>query len=177
MSYGTMMATEADATTLSLTCLAHMEQEEAMLSATLDSLQRVRAALLGRDLAALERAVELQAHTERAAQELLVRRAELRVQLGTRLKLNPQTITLKEVAMRLPGEQGLKIARCRDRLHRMAAEIGRLNRGNAALVQHSMDFLHKFLVSVTGGDAVGDRYGSSGGIERATCGSLFEGRA
>src|SRR5262245_49263937 len=115
MSHGTMIEPHADAMALSLTCLAHMEHEEAMLSATLESLRQIREALLGRDLAALQRAVDVQAHTERAARELRVRRAELRAHLGTRLNLNPQTVTLREVAARLPGEHGMKIRRCRDR--------------------------------------------------------------
>jgi hypothetical protein len=172
-----MTKPRGDVTALSLACLAHMEQEEAMLGATLDSLRQVRAALLGGDLTALERALDCQVHTARAAGELKMRRVELRKQLGSGLGLDPQSVTLQEVAARVPTDHGQRLARCRERLHQMAAEVDRLNRGNAALVQHSVDFLHQFLVSVTGGEPVGDRYRPSGQIERATCGSLFEGRA
>jgi hypothetical protein len=177
MTNRTMSDPRHDTSTLSLACLAHMEQEEAMLQATLDSLRQVRAALLGRDLAELERAVERQVHTARAAEELRLRRAELRGQLAVRLGIDAQAVTLQKVAARLPGENGERLARCRERLKCMAAEIDRLNRGNAALVQHSLEFLHQFLLNVTGGAAVGDRYQPSGRVDRALCGSVFEGRA
>jgi hypothetical protein len=166
-----------DVNTLSLTCLAHMEQEEAMLGATLDSLQQVRTALLGGDLSALEQALQSHASTARAADELRLRRGQLRSQLGAALGIEPRKVTLQEVAARLPLQDGQRLMRCRDRLKQMAAQVERLNRGNAALVQHSMEFLHQFLVSVTGGDAVGDRYHASGRVEKPACGSVFEGRA
>jgi hypothetical protein len=177
MTQATMTESSRDANALSLACLAHLEQEEAMLGATLDSLKQVRAALVGGDLSALQRAVEYQGHTARAANELKMRRAQLRSQLGAGLGLDPRAVTLQEVSSKLPLANADRIARCRERLHQMAAEVDRLNRGNAALVQYSMDFLHQFLISLTGVDPVGDRYRPSGQIERETCGSVFEGRA
>jgi hypothetical protein len=169
--------TGGDLSTLTLACLAHLEQEEAMLSATLESLGQVRAALLGRDLAALERALESQSHTARAADELRGRRNQLRYAIADRLGLDPRTVTLQHLADRVQSDDRVRLARCRQRLHSISIQIDRMNRGNAALVQHSVEFLHQFLMSVTGGEPVGDRYRPSGRIERASCGSLFEGRA
>jgi hypothetical protein len=163
-----------NAATLSLACLAHMEQEEAMLSATLDSLRCVRTALMHGDLSALNEALDRQAHTARAANELRLRRAELRRGLAATLGVSPQSVTLQMLAVRFPGEVGQRLEHCRERLGRLATEVDQLNRGNAALVQYSLDFLHRFLVEITGGVTAGARYSFAGVLEEAACGSMIE---
>ena len=161
--------------TLSLVCLAHGEQEEAMLAATLQSLRRIRLALTQGDLRALEEALESQAHTARAADELRQRRSELRRHLGAVLRIPPQAVTLQILADRLPADAAEKLGRCRARLRTLAADVDQLNRSNAALVGQSLDFLHRFLVEITGGQA-GQSYTCSGQPRQAECGSMIEGR-
>lgn len=161
---------------IALACLAHMEHEEAMLAGTLESLREVRSALLDGDLGALKQALDQQAHTARAAEELRRRRVTARAEWAAAIGVPANAVTLAALAARLPADTAERLDRCRARLKQMAAEVEQLNRGNAALVRHSLEFLHEFFVSVTGGEHVGDRYRPSGALERTACGTLFEGR-
>jgi hypothetical protein len=176
MSPDTTINRMPDASRLSLVCLAHAEQEEAMLGATIESLRELRAALVGGDLAALGQALERQGHTARAAEELRVTRERLRCDAAAALGMHPASVTLERVAARLPREAAVRLTACRQRLIRMASEVDELNRGNAALVRHSMDFLHRLLVEITGGEPNATRYGPTGVRGTSVCGSLIEAR-
>lgn len=167
---------EAGLATAALACLAHMEQEEAMLGATLESLRRIRAALKEGDLRALQEALESQAHTARAALELRQRRAALRRDLSGLLRIPPEAVTLETLADRMPADTAEKLSRCRARLRVMATDVDRLNRANATLVSHSLDFLHRFLAEITGGAPVARTYTCSGMPREAECGSMIEAR-
>jgi hypothetical protein len=153
-----------------------MEQEEAMLGATLESLGQVRAALTHGDLPALNRALESQAHTARAADELRQRRAALRRELAAALGVPPQTVTVEMMAKRLPADAADRLLRYRDRLRSMAADVDRLNRANASLVSQSLDFLQRFLLEITGGGQSGKSYTCCGMPREAECGSMIEAR-
>ena len=69
MTNNSLHIAEADAARLSLACLAHLEQEEALLSATLTSLHQVRAALVNNNLQDLKTALAQQAHIAQAGEE------------------------------------------------------------------------------------------------------------
>ena len=153
-----------------------MEQEEAMLAATLETLRHVRAALIAGDLATLNRALDQQGHTARAASELQVRRKRLRSDLANSLGQPPESVTLQALAKSLPGEPGERLAGCRVRLKKMAEQVDRLNRGNAALVQQSLGFLHRLFVGLTGGQPSSQSYGPGGVRQDTPCGSIIEGR-
>lgn len=161
---------------LSLACLAHMQQEEAMLAETLDSLRLVRAALRGGSLDSLKDALDRQARLAHASQELRERRARLRREMSAVLGIAPQSVTLKMLAARLPGDAGTRLASCRDRLSAMAAEVDHLNRANAALVGQSLDFLERFFIEITGGDRGGAGYSSAGATRAPALGSIIEAR-
>lgn len=168
--------TGSDAGSLSLACLAHLQQEEAMLAETLDSLQEVRGALRGGGLEALRRALDRQARIAEASSELRARRAALRREMAGALGIAPRDVTLSRLAARLPADVATHLTGCRDRLNRMAAEVDRLNRANAALVGQSLEFLERFLTEITDGDSVGAGYGASGALRAPAIGSLIEAR-
>lgn len=176
MNQQPLKLTEPSATTLSLACLAHMQQEEAMLAETLESLRRVRAALRGGSIDSLKDALNRQARIAHASSELRERRAKLRREMAAALGVPPHGVTLKMLAARLPGEAGARLASCRDRLNAMATEVDRLNRANAALVGQSLDFLERFFIEITGGDRGGSGYSPAGATREPTLGSIIEAR-
>jgi hypothetical protein len=168
--------TESGVTTLSLACLAHMQQEEAMLAETLESLEQVRTALRGGGIDALKDALDRQTRIAHASAELRDRRAKLRRQMSAVLGVAPHVVTIKMLAARLPGEAGARLASCRDRLNEMAARVDRVNRANAALVGQSLDFLERFFIEITGGERDGTGYGPAGDTREPALGSIIEAR-
>ena len=166
----------SNADSVALTCLAQLEKEEAMLSATLESLRAVRSALLQGDLAQLSLALENQQHTAKAATELCQTRARLRDQMAGILGIDPHQATLRLFAERVSENLAARLANYRQRLSGMAAEVDRLNRGNAALIRQSLDLLQRLLSNLTGLEESADRYSSSGQREQGVCGSIFQTR-
>jgi hypothetical protein len=153
-----------------------MQQEEAMLAETLDSLKQVRAALRGGGIDLLREALDRQNRLTRAAAELRERRAHLRRDMSAALGISPREVTLMGLAAQLPADVATRLADCRDRLSDMAAEVDRLNRANAALVGQSLDFLERFLTEITDGDRSGAGYGPTGATRVSALGSIFEAR-
>lgn len=166
----------ADASRLSLAWLAHLQQEEALLAETLDSLRQVRAALREGALDALKAALDRQAHIAHASVELRERRAAMRREVSEVLGLAERDVTLASLADHLPRELALHVRACRDRLSEMAGEVDRLNRANAALVGQSLEFLERFLLEMTAGDNTGARYSGNGAACEPHMGSLIEAR-
>jgi hypothetical protein len=164
------------ATKLSLACVSHMQQEEAMLAETLDSLRQIRSALRDGGLDSLKAALDRQARIAHASAELRDRRADLRRAMSAALGVSPREVTLMNLAARLPRDIAAHLTGCRDRLNDMAAEIDRLNRANAALVGQSLEFLERFLTEITDGDPGGAGYSSSGATREPVLGSLIEAR-
>lgn len=167
---------ESKATTLSLACLAHMQQEEAILAETLDSLRQVRTALREGNLDSLKSALERQGRIAQASAELREGRASLRQEMSTALGIPVQNVTLMVLAARLPGDVADHLASCRARLSNMAAEVDRLNRANAALVGQSLEFLERFFTEITDGDRGGAGYSSRGTARAPLLGSIIEAR-
>ena len=145
-----------------------------MLKESLLSLEQVRAALLQGDLGGLADSLKRQAHAAHAAGELRHARERFRTQIGLALGVSPQSVTLQWLAKQLPAEAGERIASCRERLCRLAAEVDGLNRSNAALILQSLDFLNQLLLDITGGSSGGNRYGATGRRQTSACGSLIE---
>lgn len=167
---------EPKATTVSLACLAHMQQEEAMLAETLDSLRQVRAALRGGNLDLLKEALDRQGRIARASGELRDRRTSLRREMSSLLGVAPREVTLRSLAARLPPDVAGHLTTCRERLSNMAAEVDHLNRANAALVGQSLDFLGRFLTEITDGDPGGEGYSANGVSRAPVLGSIIEAR-
>jgi adenylosuccinate lyase len=153
-----------------------MEQEEAMLDSTLRGLREVRSALAQGTVDGLTGVLEHQAKAARAAEELWHRRAQMRLEIASCCGTDPQSATLQMLARRVPGELADRLNSCRSRLKRMAGEIERLNRGNAALVRQSLAFLERLFAGLTGTEAASHTYGPSGQQRSLVCGSIIEGQ-
>ncbi len=158
------------------TCLSHLEQEEAMLSATLSSVRDMRSALMKGDLDRLAQSLQRQQHTAHAAVELRKIRTRLKEHLAAALGIPPEDVTLSLLAQHTSATVTQRILSSRGRLAKVASEVDALNRGNAALVRQSAELLHRFLSSLTGRSTQSARYASSGQLEDGDCDPMFQTR-
>src|SRR5690348_5760634 len=101
-------------------CLEHLAREQAQLDATLGALNDIRAALLGKDHAALGAALVRHDATARGAEELTRRRDDFRREAGALLGVPVASVTLDLLAGRLPGAAG-PITEAHARLRQQAA--------------------------------------------------------
>jgi hypothetical protein len=161
---------------LVLTCLAHFEQEEAMLAASLQALRELRRQLLRGDLDGLQQALAQQQQAAGSAADLVRRRQLLRQRLAAQLGLPLERTTLRTLAEQATGTLRARLLQARQRLLDMAGEIERLSRGNQALVQQSLDLLQKLLGSLSSQTPGSPRYTATGQIEPGSCGHFFQAR-
>jgi hypothetical protein len=155
-------------------CLEQLAREEAQLAATLAALTDIRAALLGKDHAALGDALVRHDATARGAAEATRLRDAFRQEAAARLGVPAESVSLELLAERLPGAAG-PIAAARERLRQQAAEAERLSAGNATLLYYCLDFLQRFFERLTGRPRDG-RYGPAGRVAAAAGGSLINAR-
>jgi hypothetical protein len=157
---------------MALVCLAHMDQEEMLLAQTRECLRRVREALLHDDAAAVAEALARQNHLAQTSEQIGATRGQLLQSVAAALDVPLSGVTLQLLAARVPGELSERLAACRVRVQRLAKEVDELNRGNAALIGYSLQFVHQLLIALTGGEAIGDRYGPVGKVPSMGCGSV-----
>lgn len=160
--------------TLAVACIGHLQQEEAMLTSTLEMLQQIRAALVNRNQAALAEALEAQQRSEKSASELHASRELVRLRIGRCLGLPPAEATLKQLSQRVTGELRERLSAGRRRLAELTMEIDSVNRCNAVLVQQSMGLLNQVLFCLTGQDGSSQRYGASGQMSSGNSGSVIQ---
>jgi hypothetical protein len=156
-------------------CLDHVAHEQAQLGAALALLNDVRAALLGRDHAALAGALARHRATAGGAEETTRRRADFQRQAADFLGVPPASVTLDLLAARLPADAAGHVADARARLRQLAADVERLNASNASLLYYCLDFLRRFFDQLTGRPRDG-RYGPAGTPAAAPAASLIDAR-
>ena len=136
-------------------CLGHVAREESSLREARDGLADLRSALVagdpGRVRAALQRQVRVAVQCDGLRRE----RSQTSERLALKLGLDPDTVTLSQVANRLPAPWADRVAAARDRLRLLAADADALNRRNAKLVEQCRDFLAGLLDEFAAGDAAG----------------------
>ncbi len=159
---------------IAIACLGHLQQEEAVLGTTLERLYEIRKAVLHRDLEALSRAMDSEAATDRAAEDLRATRITLRQNIADALQVTAESATLKLLATHASTDIGNQLAVCRDRLAGMAAEAERVNRANAALLRQSADLIDRLLNGLTGTHDNCQRYAGNGNIRASDRRSIFQ---
>lgn len=176
MIKGVTMANPFPQQDLALACIAQLEQEEAMLSATLEILRNIRAALVERNQNQLQTALNQQAHTARAASDLRDARTRLRHAIGHTLGIPPEQVTLTMLASHVSEDLASKILSRGRHLTEMARDVNAMNRSNAMLIYQSMNLLEQLLTCLTGRDDGADRYEARGQIHYGGHGPLFQAR-
>lgn len=159
---------------LSSRCLAHLEREEALLTATREALRQVHAALVRHDLRALTVALERQGALAGTAESLRHERDRLRQDLAAALGVPVDAARVRALAERLPGPDGERLRRVRARLKGLAEEVEVLNHSNAFLVRACLDFQQRLLDCLTGSVGAGPCYDPTGQVRPAARGALLE---
>jgi hypothetical protein len=154
----------------------HLGQEEILLTASLQVLQQVRAALVQDDQAALTQANQQQEEMVKRNEELGEKRARLLQATASLLGTVPQSVTLRTVTERFPGDAALRLLDSRDRLRKLAVEVDEWNRGNALVVGHCLHFVQEMLRGLTHCESTGACYGPAGLYQETSCGSILSAR-
>jgi flagellar biosynthesis/type III secretory pathway chaperone len=151
----------------------HLAGEETNLVGVLDTLRRSRAALLHGDLAGFTALLEEQLTVAPRTELLRQGRERLRQETAAAFDIDARGLTLQQLADFFPTESRERLAGYRDRLRRLGEEADQLNRGNAAIVRHCLDFMQRVVVDLTGGQVSGT-YGPAGKQPAAACGSFLQ---
>jgi hypothetical protein len=171
-----LTARPRDAGSLIPAWLVYLTQEEGFLTTTLESMKRVRAALIQNDLPGLTEALAGQDRAVQTGLDLRQGRGLLQEETAAALGIPAEELTLGRLAARSSGLPGERLALARDRLSQLARELDRTNRDNAIVVRFNLDFYEQMLVAITGGEPGGGGYGPQGNKRAAPCGSLIEAR-
>ena len=157
-------------------CLQHLDREESLLAQILETLGRVREALLRGDQRALSAAVQEQETTAQAAHEVSRSRAALRQQIADCSGCSQAAVTISNLAEAVGGGLRSRLLEKRARLAHLTSQIEAIQRGNSALARESVALLNRLLGHFTGREAPVDRYGASGQLQKCGNASLFETR-
>lgn len=152
---------------LALRCLAHLEQEEAMLQASWELVQQTRQALLERDQQRLHALLERQQTTAAAAQKLHAARQNIRCEIAACFSIPAENASLGYLAQRASAERRGQLLSYRRQLSELAEKVDLLNRGNVALAGQVMDLLHGVLHRLTGENPQPTRYERTGRMARS----------
>ncbi len=161
---------------ISAVCLKHLRREEEVLRDKRDTLERIHDALVGAELDGLHALHETQEEAAHVTGLLREQRDQFREQVGTLLQLPSETVTVRQVVAAIPEKERGSVREVWTRLLELAAEVERLNRCNAVLIDYCLGFTQSYLLDITGGGRPAERYGPAGTHLEASCGSLLEAR-
>lgn len=156
-----------------LKCLAHLEQEEALLTTAHDALHAIREKLVQGDLDGLAQALQNQDQSARPTEEISRARARMRQCVGQAIGVSANSATLSALVGRIDGVLRDRLLNQQRRLSTLANKVDLLNRGNAVLAKHSVDLLDQLLLRLTGNTSAG-QYARSGRLEPASGGSVMQ---
>jgi hypothetical protein len=152
----------------------HLSDEEQTLVAVLEAVQQLHHSLRHLDGEALATALQNESAALRAAEGMQSRRQQIRMEAASELGVSPEDFTLGLLATRTTGELQASIVASRQTLTEMSAEMDRLNRQNAAMIQQSMSLMRGIVGRLTGTAASGESYNAGGAREEAHVGSLMQ---
>lgn len=143
----------------------HLNDEESSLSAILQAVRGVHAALRLLNENDLRQWLEFEAIILQAAEGVKQRRHELRDLLAQALNILPEEVTLSRIIVATEGSLRGRIERKRKTLAEMSAEMDRLNRQNAAMIRQSSELMQSIIGRLTGVTVVGGSYNAHGGMD------------
>lgn len=154
--------------------LTHLSAEESSLAAMLHAVQSVHNALRHLNDDQLSEALEEESQAISAAGELQQHRWDLRAALAATLGVEQDEATLGRVLAVTTGALRETVARVRQRLAEMSAELERLNRQNGAMIRQSLSLTRGIIGRLTGQRAAGDTYNAEGNRDEVHVGSLVQ---
>jgi hypothetical protein len=154
---------------------AHLEREEILLVATLDSMRGVRIAIVSADWQKLPELLGFQRRLEADSREVARDRDALREEVARHAGISASEVTLRTLTASLPPGRATVLLEGRERLARMAREAETLLHTLATLVRYSLGFHQKMLEGLTGRRSP-DRYSAAGTWQGVAFGSLIQAR-
>ena len=156
---------------LSDSCLAYLASEETLLTALLDSLRTMRAAIAAADLAGMRDGFREQETLIAEKDRLANERDRLRQDLAQCLGTSPESASITKLVDRLNGtaKQALEVRR--NCVRTLAAQVNDFNHATAILVSYNLDFLQQVLGTLTG--AGGKRYTPVGKVHESGSGAIL----
>lgn len=152
----------------------HLTEEERTLVAVLESVRELHHSLRQLDGDALALALQSETAALREAEGLQRQRQQFRSETASALGLAPQDVTLGALAAKTSGQLQASVVQTRQKLTDMSAEMDRLNRQNAAMIQQSMMLMRGIVGRLTGTVASGESYNAGGVREEAHVGPLVQ---
>ncbi len=160
--------------TLALRCLAHLQQEEAMLQATLSLVEETRAGLLKRDWTILREALDKQQHTIAASAELSKQRDQLRAQIAAELELSSEDATIGALAAHTTDSLREQLLLARGRLTKSTSRINVLNRANTVLAMQTNHIVTDMIHHLVGVKPQPRNYARTGLMETTDHSSILD---
>ncbi len=154
--------------------ISHLREEEQTLSVLLVAVREIRQALMNRDGERLTQALEAEADSFHMGEVMRDKRAILRREMGSRLNIAPDEVTLSRLDGYVSSESRGELLRCRQRLQEMSEELLRLNRQNAAMIQQTLDLTERIVGQITGGGPHFTSYNATGQSESAHVGPVLQ---
>jgi GTP1/Obg family GTP-binding protein len=152
----------------------HLSDEERNLVSVLEAVRQLHQSLRDLDGEALAQALQHESTALRDAEAMQQQRQQIRNDAARELGLDPNQCTLGLLARTTSGRLQSSIVESRDKLTSLSAEMDRLNRQNAAMIQQSLMLMRGIVGRLTGTVASGESYNASGGRADAHVGSLVQ---
>jgi hypothetical protein len=150
----------------------HLDDEERTLTALLAAVRQLHESLRYVDGEALTEALRSETEALREAERLRPQRQQIRDAAARELGFAPQEFTLGLLVQKTAGNLRAAIAASRQKLTGMSAEMDRLNRLNAAMIQQSLMLIRGTVERLTGTAASGESYGADGSRDETHAGPL-----
>lgn len=154
--------------------LLHLSDEESSLAALLQAVKNVHDALRRVEDDQLRGALEEESRAIASADKLQQRRSLLRVELAKAMGVAREEATLGRVVAVTSGTLRDGVARFRQSLAEMSAELERLNRQNGAMIRQSLSLARGIIGRLTGQRPIGDSYNAAGMRDEIHVGSLVQ---
>lgn len=151
----------------------HLNDEEESLVSVLEAVRALHQSLRELDGEALSQALQCEAEALRDAEGLQQRRQQIRADAAGELGVKPQDLTLGLLAEQATGELQTSLVESRQKLASMSAEMDRLNRQNAAMIQQSLTLMRGIVNRLTRTVAA-DSYNAGGVRDEPHVGSLVQ---
>lgn len=153
--------------------LDQLDHEEALLDASLATLQRLRQAILNHEQTELREVLRHQSADMSLRETVHSQRDAFRRAAAHSLGGNPDAISMGFLIQQWPGDDTAALAKRRERLLQKTREAERLNRETTALIHHHLGFVRRLLADFFG-NVPSVAYGPLANAQDATCGRLFE---
>lgn len=168
------MKTAFDPSLLARQCQAWADQEIQFLEQVLAGQRSLRQAIGRGELAPWAEDRQFQEQQDFLVQARGVERQRLRRALSTALDLPEEQVNLDQVVAAVSPSDRPTLLALRNRVRGLMGELAKVHQANQLFASYYQDFIQRFLVDLTGGPAVGRRYGPDGACRTPACGSLLQ---